>query len=485
MNDWERLGIDPTSDASMIKKAYAKQLKLNRPEDDPQGYQELREAYERLLKYVKNNALYSNIETLQNPEDTKNVETLKYEGKEENNSEVHINYNQENSDHGSQNPTSSYHMMNYKLYQNVETLKDEDNEESNWETHFNFNQEDPEPEVQNLNLRPDSHSMSNNDVDCEISKFFDKVLELYHDFYQRLELRYWEELLNNVIIWNLDAKEIVNRSMLEFLSRNFLLPRDIWKFLNRYFEWSTQEEYIRNTYNRAFAEYLFLQIGNERVPRYCYFDRRLNINYEEYVYYRESAFMALLNCELNSADTYLNKAAELFSGDPDLFCLWGELCIRTKDYQRAEYEFQAALAINSNDIYIYYYIANVYYNAALYMKALKIYNMINNSGQYNYELMTLIGKCYLKMCKFKKAKKIFLDNLRINPSDSELKECLEQISQNSHLGTGRLVAKRIMIVILILLGLILIATPVTNIRGKIIIVGLLGGLLTKASRRKR
>ncbi len=444
MNDWERLGIEPTPDASVIKKAYAKQLKLNHPEDDPQGYQELREAYNRLLKYVKQYELNQNAEIPGNPESR------------------------------SQNLR---HNSDMKLHQTLTSDQSMTYSEDAGDTASSSN---------------DSRFIHEDDADRIISEFFDKVHQLYQDFFQRLEFKNWEELLNSVIIWNLDTMEIVNRRMLEFLSMNYLLPRNIWKYLNRYFEWSAQEEYIRNTYNAAFADYLFLQIGNERVLRYCYFDRRLHINYEEYVYYRESAFMALLNYDFKNAEMYLYKAAALYSGDPDLHCLWGEFYMRTKDYQRAEYEFQAALAINSNDIYIHYYKANIYYNAGLYMEALKICNMISNSGQYSYELLTLAGKCYLKTGNLKKAERIFLDNLRINPSDSEVKECLAQIinqyllyikkfkfalgkqmrvnkivkelrdprqrngSQSHHIDTGHLVAILLSFVIFIVFGLILI-----------------------------
>ena len=47
MNEWSVLGIDPTHDESEIRRAYVKQLKQHRPDRDPEGYQRLREAWEK------------------------------------------------------------------------------------------------------------------------------------------------------------------------------------------------------------------------------------------------------------------------------------------------------------------------------------------------------------------------------------------------------------------------------------------------------
>ena len=53
MNIWKILKIDPTNDKRAIKRAYAKLLKQNNPEDNPSGFQTLRDAYDRALSYCE------------------------------------------------------------------------------------------------------------------------------------------------------------------------------------------------------------------------------------------------------------------------------------------------------------------------------------------------------------------------------------------------------------------------------------------------
>lgn len=49
---WTLLGIDPTTDKRAIKRAYSVALKSHHPEDDPQGFQALNEAYRWALDYA-------------------------------------------------------------------------------------------------------------------------------------------------------------------------------------------------------------------------------------------------------------------------------------------------------------------------------------------------------------------------------------------------------------------------------------------------
>lgn len=53
MDFWQILGIAATGELKPIKKAYAAKLKQCKPDKDPQGYQQLREAFERAKDFVK------------------------------------------------------------------------------------------------------------------------------------------------------------------------------------------------------------------------------------------------------------------------------------------------------------------------------------------------------------------------------------------------------------------------------------------------
>lgn len=50
MDDWTILGIEETDNKDILRRAYMKQLALHNPEDDPEGFQRVRAAYERVLQ---------------------------------------------------------------------------------------------------------------------------------------------------------------------------------------------------------------------------------------------------------------------------------------------------------------------------------------------------------------------------------------------------------------------------------------------------
>ena len=52
---WKILEIEKTKDEEVIRNAYREKLRFVNPEDDQQGFMELRQAYEEALAYAKEN----------------------------------------------------------------------------------------------------------------------------------------------------------------------------------------------------------------------------------------------------------------------------------------------------------------------------------------------------------------------------------------------------------------------------------------------
>jgi len=56
MNPFAALGLSADADEAQIKRAYAKRLRANRPDDDPAGFQRLNEAYRHCLESARRRA---------------------------------------------------------------------------------------------------------------------------------------------------------------------------------------------------------------------------------------------------------------------------------------------------------------------------------------------------------------------------------------------------------------------------------------------
>jgi uncharacterized RDD family membrane protein YckC len=70
MDCWEVLGIERFADKKSIKIAYAKQLKLHRPDEDPEGFKNLHRAYKSALSWIPSGVFDDSSRLMPSPEVT-------------------------------------------------------------------------------------------------------------------------------------------------------------------------------------------------------------------------------------------------------------------------------------------------------------------------------------------------------------------------------------------------------------------------------
>lgn len=371
MSFWEILGIDSTDNVSVIKKAYAKKLKMYHPEDDPEGYQRLREAYDSAVKYLKNNKKKQTAEHIDNSKNEK--------------------------------------IMISKLNSIEDTLEDD--------VHV------PPP----INIL-DGLVEKSFSFEETVEEFINEVQILYNNFFSRINIENWVALLNSQVMWYMGNKEFLSNKMIEFLMENHYLPQNIWKLLESNFNWSEQKEYLYKKYPEEFIDYLFKQINGPSKLRYCCFKEIQGVDYEAFLKYREKAFDALSNNDFLCAQEYIDNAYNIYPNDPDLLLMQGKCYLHNENIDKALTVFENLIQKDSEDIYARYYRAKILYDKRQMHSALDDCNYIQSHMLDNLDFLSLFAKCCFKLEEFHKAKELLLELLNINPLDNEARALLEQIN---------------------------------------------------------
>ena len=369
MSLWNLLEIEPTEDIKTIKRAYSKKLKVYHPEDDPEGFQKLREAYDFALKYAENNKNNDN-EVI----DSSNEQII-----------TSIGFSEPSIDH--------LVISKNIFYNNIEN-----------------------------NIK---QTLTNKE---KANDFFIKIEDLYNDFFSRIELKCWQEIFDNEIMWDLECKEIINQRMLDFLLDHYFLPKEVWNFFDLTFHWSENERYIYDNYPINFVSYMFKELSDKRSFRYNYFDKNMKIDYEKYLILRQSAFNSLAEKDYKKAAEHIYYAYEMYSKDPYLLCMKADCYFEVDKIQNATSLFDEALKISSNNPDICLYKAQILLKHEKELDALKICKDLTSIIPNDLELYYLVTKCYFKLGDFYSANRIIKNRLNKTSYDAELLKFLNELT---------------------------------------------------------
>lgn len=166
MNIWETLGIEPTTDVKLIRRRYAELVRLYHPEDQPEIYQEIVEAYQKALTYARSrNTRPEN--SLRKASDSQEAAELEEEANEKPNSS--LNFENLTEETNTENEESERSSLDFSDYQqstdktsdsfNFETFKAEENEQKST---LDFSDYDEE-----VQLNGDSEERATNTLNFE------------------------------------------------------------------------------------------------------------------------------------------------------------------------------------------------------------------------------------------------------------------------------------------------------------------------------
>ncbi|MBW5469123.1 tetratricopeptide repeat protein [Brevibacillus formosus] len=367
MNIWRILDIDPTEDISTIKKAYAKKLKLHHPEDDPEGYQQLREAYDLAIKMAKKGQRKPRMEPI--------------------------------------------------LVDPSTPVEEEVDEEV------------PTLTIQRVLSMDDVHEQLDRDDQVDsIDDFIEQVQALYDDFPSRINPENWTRLLHSDLVWDIQKSRLVRDRLFDFLEEHHHLPKSVWVKLEECFHWRelSEKPYYMDEHSEEFCAYYRKQL-DEPGLRFDTLLQATDIDHDLFLSYRDAAYQALIENQLELAASSLNAAIALFADDPDLLRLLGEYCQRIGDMDGAIDAFTRIISLQPDATDNYVARAYIWYNHQHFTEARNECDYILSQVPNHAEALSLLGKCQLELGDAALAKATFQQLLAANPHDYQALIMLTQL----------------------------------------------------------
>ncbi len=191
----------------------------------------------------------------------------------------------------------------------------------------------------------------------EIVCFFVSMMALHEDFYGRIEIKHWRDLLQTDLLCVQAIVNFLRLPILRACAANPLLPQGVWVYLDLVFRWTDQSYSLPKEFanekrilrieldprwNLSFG--LFKQdriTTSEGKPDFILpmwdharsqsFAPPDTTNYELYARYRMNARNSIIDGDEQEAERNFVKAADIYDRDPDLYVIYFEYLNAIKD----------------------------------------------------------------------------------------------------------------------------------------------------------
>jgi len=352
MTIWSMLEIEPTGEIAIIKKAYAKKLKSNHPEDNPEGYQKLREAYDSAMKYARSGQQIKSAVPVVISEDKKGVEEAE----------------------------SS--MVDRAVEVEMPTALSQETERALFHPHPI--QQDVAPQEQPTEI------------------FDRQIRELYSDFSRRMERASWDLLLNEDFMWNIENRDSIRDRLMLFLADHRHLPHAVWEVLDSFFSFREDKTIYLRRYRKSLVEYIIEQVdGSTKMGYECFLlQEPLDFDIENYLNLRQSAQSMLMKDNHDEAGQFLDAANQLFQNDPDLQLIRAKYCLDISDYKEALASLNRVITMWPSEIDGYLLRGRLLYHLQRYEEAISDCEFLMHEHADNKDVQCLLLECRIALSQF-------------------------------------------------------------------------------------
>lgn len=265
-----------------------------------------------------------------------------------------------------------------------------------------------------------------------IEPFMDKLKEIYDNFSLRIEDKSWEELFTLPIASNETLFYLLEQNVIEFVTNNKNIPKNIFIFLNNKFDWISRYEELISIYPNLKIDYLIDKLSfNETLSYNSLKNISLSV-LEEYIDLRSIAY-DLVYSGSNDSIYYLNKALNLYKEDFELYKLFGQYYSNNNNYEMAIKNFKLALSFKTDDYYSICSLALLLTKTENYKEALYYLNKSVNTtaGSMlldNEDFLTKYAISFYYTDDLINAKKYFKKLSKLNPSLTFIEAYLKNIN---------------------------------------------------------
>jgi len=385
MGIWQILGIAPTSDSRAIKRAYAALLKKTHPEDDPEGFQRLREAYGEALEQAK---------------------TLESQAR----ADAHSVGGSANDAAASNGEHDAERLPAWgeanRLAQRRRVTRTNDQQGS-----------PAHPGPTDMPASVSEQPVDVLDPDGLIRLFE----ELYNDYAQRIQVEKWNELLEHEQLQNFSFKQEVQPKVLAFLSEHPHLQLSVWQRLDQIFYWTDDEVGLAKLVPPDFAAFVLNSIRQPAALRFEYLPLGKDFSHDEFLSLRARGAALLGNGRLREAMEQFDTAYILFHRDPDLLRLRATTLHLLGEDLRAEEDWKALVAAFPNERDALLRLADRFLETERAAEAVDLIQRALDLLPNDPQALLGLARCLRELERFGEARQVCDLALLLEPSDIELR----------------------------------------------------------------